>query len=443
METTTGFARVGGARIAYQVTGSGPVDLVSTPGSFVSFDVTAEDPKGDLYYRRMATFSRLIRFDRRGAGSSDPVSLDSLPHLEAFADETLGVMDAVGSEQAVLMAGYDAGPMAIVLAATRPDRISALILAGTTARFLRAEDYPIGLDPDAADQLVDVFAETWGEEAQAGLYVPSRAADREFLSWFAKLQRLTISPAQASAYLRALIDTDVRSLLPSIAIPVLILHRREFAFIPFSHAEYLADHIAGSTLVPLPGRDGPLIWEHPDLALDAVEEFVTGFRPRAEPERIIATVLFSDIVDSTRHAEELGDRRWAALLDLHDTRAAREIASHDGTLVKTTGDGFLAAFERPGNAIQTAAALRAQFAGAGIEARMGIHTGEVVARADGVGGLAVHLASRVMDLAGPGEILTSRTVKDLVVGSDFAFVDRGTRRLKGFDGEWQLYSVEA
>lgn len=441
MEKTTGFAAVEGSRIAYQVSGTGPPDLVNTPGSFVSFDIAEEDPQGARYYRRFASLGRVIRFDRRGAGSSDPVPLDDLPNLEAYANETLAVMDAVGSERAALMAGYDAGPMAVLLAATHPDRISALVLVNTTARFLRDRDYDIGLDPDAAEQVAETFSETWGSESHAALYVPSRAGDPTFLSWFAKLQRLTISPTQAAAYLRAMFAVDVRALLPSITVPTLVVHRRRFAFIPLSHAEYVAEHIPGARLVVLEGSDGPVIWEGSDVTLDAIEEFLTGIRPAAAPSRAIATVLFTDIVDSTATAEDVGDRRWREILDLHDDAAAKAVAVNGGVMVKHTGDGFMATFDRPSAAVEAGRTFARRVSDLGIPVRVGIHTGEVETGHGEIGGLAVHLAARVMAQAGPGDILVSRTVRDLMVGSSVVFEDRGEVTLKGFDGTWRLYAV--
>lgn len=441
MERTTGFAPIEGSRIAYQVTGQGPIDVVSTPGSFVSFDVTEEDPRGAFYYRRLASMGRIIRFDRGGAGASDPVPLDALPNLEAYGHEVLAVMDTVGSERAVLLAAYDAGPMAVLLAATHPERISALGLFNTTARYLRDDDYSIGLDPDAAALVAETFDETWGSEEHAELYVPSRRGDRQFLSWFAKLQRLTISPTQAAAYLRAMFAVDVRTLLPSIAVPTLVLHRRNFSFIPLTHGEYLAGHISDARLIVLEGSDGPLIWERPEHTLDVIEEFVTGIRPAAAPDRVIATVVFTDIVESTRRAEALGDRRWREVLDLHDELADRTVAEFGGVLVKHTGDGMMATFDRPSAAVGAARTFTQGVSNFGIDVRTGIHTGEVVAAGDDVGGLAVHLAARVMARAGAGEVLVSRTVRDLMVGSPIAFADRGEATLKGFEGTWQLYAV--
>jgi class 3 adenylate cyclase len=441
MEKRTGFAPVGGSRVAYQVSGSGSLDLVGTPGSFVSFDITEEDPQGARYYRRFSSMGRVIRFDRLGAGASDPVPLDALPSVEAYADQTLAVMDTVGSERAALMAGYDAGPMAVLLAATHPERVSALVLVNTTARFLRDDDYEIGIDPGAAEQIAETFGDTWGSEAHAALYVPSRAGDAPFLSWFAKLQRLTISPSQAAAYLRGMFAVDVRALLPSITVPTLVLHRRRLAFIPLSHAEYLAEHIPNARLAVLEGSDAPLIWEGADQTLDAIEEFITGIRPATAPERAIASVLFTDIVDSTSTAEDLGDRRWREILDLHDDAATKAVAVNSGVLVKHTGDGFMATFDRPSAAVEAARTFSRRVSELGIPVRVGIHTGEVETGSDDVGGLAVHLAARVMAQAEAGEILVSRTVRDLMVGSSISFEDRGEVTLKGFEGTWRLYAV--
>lgn len=395
----------------------------------------------DVYYRRLASFTRLIRFDRRGAGSSGAVSLDDASNLESYVEETLAVMDAVGTERAAVMAGYDAGPMAMKLAVMHPDRVAALILSNTTARFREAQDYPIGFDAERADQMVAMVSETWGTEEQVSNFIPSRANDPMFRARLAKLQRLTLSPIEAATYVEAMADMDVRSLLPSIRVPTLILHRNDFPLIPLAHAQYLANHIANARMVAIPGKDGPFVWEQPGIALDAIEEFLTGVAPEAGADRVIATVLFADIVGSTRRAEELGDRRWRALLDVHDELAVRVVAAYGGTLVKMTGDGFMATFERPGRAILAAEEFGRQVGEVGVDVRTGIHTGEVEVRGDDVGGLAVHLASRVMDVAEPGQILVSRTVKDLVVGADLSFEDRGLDMLKGLEGEWHLFSV--
>ena len=443
MERTTGFAHIGGVNVAYQVNGLGSLHLVATPGSFVGFDSAEDDPMVALYYQRLASIARVIRFDRRGAGSSDPVPLDDVPGIESYMEEAIAVMDTVGAARAVVMAGYDAGPMAIMLAANHPERVSALVLVNTTPRFLYAADYPIGIDPGAAQQMAEIFEQTWGSEVAAGLSVPSRATDPRFVTWFAKLQRLTISPAQAAAYMRAMIDVDVRALLPSIVAPTLVIHRQELQFIPLSHAEYMAEKIPGAVLRTIPGQDVPMMWERQDEMLDAVEEFVARIQPGSRVDRVISTVVFMDIVDSTRRAEELGDRRWHALLEVHDEIAARVTRGNGGVLVKNTGDGFMATFDIPGRAIFAATQIRMELTQLGITTRTGIHSGEVERRRDDVAGVAVHLASRIMDRAEPGEIWVSNTVKDLVAGSDFHFTDRGVHALKGLGEEWRLFSLES
>jgi class 3 adenylate cyclase len=351
-------------------------------------------------------------------------------------------MDTLGCERAAILGGYDAGPMAITLAANHPERVTALILVNTTARWTRDDDYPIGMDPEAVEQIVGMLVATWGSEAAAAMAVPSRADDPAFVTWFAKLQRLSISPAEAAAYTRAMITADVRALLPSITAPTLVIHRRDIQFIPLSHAEYVAGTIPGARLVTIPGQDVPMMWEGQEEMLDAIEEFLTDARPVSRANRVVATVVFMDIVESTQRAEALGDRRWQALLEVHDEIVAKAIAANSGRLVKTTGDGFLATFDGPGKAILAAGQICRGLAPLGIVTRTGIHTGEVESGRDDVTGLAVHLASRIMDTAGPGEIWVSGTVKDLVVGSGFTFEDRGNHSLKGLDEEWRLYSVE-
>jgi class 3 adenylate cyclase len=440
VERSTGFARLGDTKIAYQVMGTGPIDLVMTPGSFVGLDIADDDPMVALFYRRLASIARLIRFDRRGTGSSDPAPVDAKP-IEGFMDETIAVMDNLGCERAAILGGYDAGPMAITLASTRPERVTALIVVNSTARWTRDDDYPIGMDPEAAEQIISMLVATWGSEAAAALAVPSRASDPGFVTWFAKLQRLSISPAEAAAYTRAMLTADVRALLPSITAPTLVIHRRDIQFIPLSHAEYLTENIPGARLVTIPGRDVPMMWEGQEEMLEAVEDFLTDARPVSRANRAVATVVFMDIVESTKRAEALGDRRWQALLEVHDEIVAKAIAAGSGRLVKTTGDGFLATFDGPGKAIIAAGQICRDLKPLGVMTRTGIHTGEVEVGRDDVTGLAVHLASRIMDTAGPGEIWVSGTVKDLVVGSGFTFDDRGSHALKGLDDDWRLFSV--
>jgi class 3 adenylate cyclase/pimeloyl-ACP methyl ester carboxylesterase len=443
MERATGYARLGPQRIAYEVVGSGPIDLVLTAGSFSAFDTDWEDPVAELFFRRLASFSRLIRFDRRGTGASDSLPLDALPPWESFVEELDCVMREVGSDRAALMTAYDAGPMGMLFAATKPERTAALILVNTSARYLADEDYPIGVPQEVASDLNRTMGDRWGSEEHVILQVPSRANDPRFRRWYAKKTRSISGPAAAAAYFLSMFKADARALLPAIHVPTLVLHRTAYRFMPVEHGRYLAGHIADAKLVELPGSDGPLYWEHAHLALDAVEEFLTGVTPQTPAARALATVLYTDIVESTQLLEGMGDTRWRAMLDMHDDIAVNLIAAHGGRLIKTTGDGVLATFDGPGRAIRFAAGFRERLDQLDLTIRVGIHTGEVELRGEDVGGMAVHLASRIMSVAGGGEILVSRTVKDLVVGSDLVFEDHGLHRLKGIDGEWQLLTVQS
>jgi class 3 adenylate cyclase len=285
------------------------------------------------------------------------------------------------------------------------------------------------------------FDQLWGSDDMAAWLVPSRAGDARFRRWFAKWQRASVSPRVAQLLLRAMMEVDVRPVLPLVQAPTLILHRRGFGLVPIEHARYLTEHIAGAKLVELSGSDVDLSWETPDVALDGIHEFLTGVRRDTEPGRVLATVLFTDIVGSTERAARLGDRRWRELLGVHDELAGRLVEEFHGQLVKTTGDGILATFDGPGRAIRCVAAFRDELAGIGLRIRSGLHTGEIELRDRDVGGIAVHIAARVMAAAGPGEILISRTVRDLVAGSDIAMDDLGTRPLKGIEGTWELFAA--
>jgi class 3 adenylate cyclase len=437
----TRYARLQGDRIAYQVLGDGPPDLLLAPGSFGHLDIAWEDPGISLFFRTLASFSRLIVFDRRGTGVSDPLAPAPVPPWESCAQELAAVLDEVGAERAALLAEVDAGPTAIFFAATKPDRTSALILAHTTARFVAAGDYPIGLPAEVAEELVAQIDQRWGSEALAAMVAPSRAGDQRFRRWFAKLNRAGANPRAAQELLRALVEVDVRPALPLVQAPTLVLHRTDAQLIPVAHGRYLAEHIPKARLAELPGADPTLVWETPQLVLDQVEAFLTGVRRTTAPTRVLATVLFTDIVGSTEQASRLGDRRWRELLNVHDELARRLVEEFGGQLVKTTGDGILATFDGPGRAVRCAAALRDELAGIGVQLRAGLHAGEVELRDGDVGGIAVHIAARVMATAGAGEVLTSRTVRDLVAGSDIALHDHGTQPLKGVEGSWQLFSA--
>jgi len=441
VQPETKYARLGRDRIAYQVLGEGPPDLVLTSGSFGHVDMAWEDPGIALFFRTLASFSRLILFDRRGTGASDPVPIDSLPPWETYTQDLVAVLDEVGAEQAALLTQVDAGPMAMFFAGTKPERTRALILANATARYLATDDYPIGVPVEVAEAVLAQVDQLWGTEAMVTMQAPSRAGDERFRRWLARFQRTNASPRAVLAFLRAAFEMDASSILPLIQAPTLILHRRDCQLVPITHGRYLAERIPGARMVELPGTELTLFWETPEVALDHIEQFLTGVRRVAEPTRVLAAVLFTDIVGSTQRAGELGDRRWRELLNVHDELTARLVEEFGGRLVKTTGDGILATFEGPGRAIHCAVALREELAGIGVQLRAGLHTGEVELRDDDVGGIAVHVAARVMAAADPGEILVSRTVRDLVAGSDVTLADRGMHMLKGIEGDWQLLAV--
>ena len=441
VQPETRYARLGEDRLAYQVFGQGPPDLVLTIGSLGSIDLAWEEPGSVLFLRRLASFSRLILFDRLGVGNSDPRPLDPLSPWESFAEELVAILDEVGSERTAIMGHLDAGPMALFFAATRPERTGALVLVNTTAKWVAADDYPVGVPPEAAEALLDQTDQLWGTEAIAAMVMPSRAGDERFGRWHARVQRTIASPRTAHAFNRALADIDARPMLALVQAPTLILHRHDYHIIPLEQARYLADHIHGAKLVELPGADALLVWETPELALGYVEEFLTGSRRTAEPTRVLATVLFTDIVGSTERVGRLGDRRWRDLLDTHDEVARRLVEGMGGRLIKTTGDGILATFDGPGRGIRCATRLQDELAIIGLQLRAGLHVGEVELRDGDVGGMAVHIAARVMTVARPGEILVSRTVRDLVVGSDLVLEDRGTHTLSGVEGRWQLFAV--
>jgi class 3 adenylate cyclase len=441
VQPETKYARMGQDRIAYQVLGQGPPDLVMALPSLGHVDIAWEDAGLALFLRSLASFSRLIFFNRRGSGASDPLPHDPLPTWESHAEELAVVLDEVGSERAAVLAEADVGPTALFFAGTRPERTTALILVHTSAKFGAADDYPIGISAEVAEALLAQIDQLWGTEAMVTMVAPSRADDPRFRRWFAKLLRSAATPRTVQARFHSLLEGDLRALLPLIQAPTLILHRPDFQLIPIEHGRYLAEHITGAKLVELPGTDGTLIWETPELALDLIEEFLTGVRRTAEPTRMLATVLFTDIVGSTQQASRLGDRRWRELLNVHDDLARRLVEEFGGQLVKTTGDGILATFDGPGRGIGCAAAVKDEPGGIGLHVRAGLHTGEVERRDGDVGGIAVHIAARVMAAAEAGEILTSRTVRDLVVGSDVVLQDRGSQPLKGVEGNWQLFAV--
>jgi class 3 adenylate cyclase len=439
----TKYAKLGDLYIAYQVHGEGPPDFLYLFGFSTHADVGWEYPPTERWNERFSSFSRVIFFDRRGAGASDPVPLDALPTWEDWTEDMTAVLDEVGSERVFLCVALDAGPMGMLFTATYPDRVAGLILVNTAARRLTAPDYTLGVTSDVLDGYVSVLEKAWGTEEFAALTNPGVANDPTSRAWLAKFQRAAATPRTAAAQLRYAYGLDARAVLPLIRVPTLVLHMKDCPFVPIEHGRYLAEHISGARFVELPGSD-VVPFTHPEaleLTMDLVEEFMTGQRRTAESNRVLATVLFTDIVGSTERAAHLGDMRWKEILDRVDRIAEGEVAKFGGRLINTTGDGHLATFDGPGKAIRCARALVGAVKSQGIELRAGLHTGEIELRGNDVGGIAVHIGARVSALAGPSEVLVSRTVADLVAGSGILLEDRGEQALKGVPGEWRLFAV--
>jgi class 3 adenylate cyclase len=431
-----------GVHVAYQVLGDHPIDLVLMPTGSSHLEVEWESPEYSRYLRRLATFARVIRFDMRGTGLSDPANPNDWPTLERRADDALAVLDAVGSDRAATMGGVVGGQLAIFFAAAHPDRTSALVLAGTTARVGWAPDYPWGRGTDGLPLLERQAEEGWERGVGALRFLaPSMLSDQAFVSWWYRLFRQSTGRGASRALVRASFETDLRALLPSLRMPALVLHRAGDEFLGPAHARYLADHIPHATLVELPGRDNLMYVGDSETVLGEIEEFLTGTRHSGTGERVLATVLFTDIVGSTARAAELGDRRWRDVLDAHDRAVRRLLERFRGREVNTRGDGFVATFDGPGRAIQCACAIRDAVRALGIEVRAGLHTGEVEVRGDDVAGMAVHIGARVAACAGPSEVLVSSAVPPLLAGSNIAFDDRGEHQLKGVPGTWRLLAV--
>jgi len=431
-----------GVSIAYQVLGDGPRDLVWVPGWVSHLEAAWEEPTLARFFERLASFSRLILFDKRGTGMSDRGSVSELPTLETRMSDVLAVCDAVGSDRAALLGVSEGAPMCALFAATYPGRTTAIILFGGYARRLEAPDYPIGSSLEAREAFHEEIARDWGGPVGLDIRAPSRIHDERFRANWARYLRMGASPAAVLALTRMNAEIDVRPILGSIRVPTLVVHRSGDRTIPVEAGRYLAEHIPKASLVEVPGDDHlPWIGD-PDRVLGEIEEFLTGVRHQAEPDRVLATVLFTDIVGSTKRAAELGDKAWGELLHAHHAVVREQLARYGGHEMGTAGDGFLATFDGPARAARCGLAIASAVRQLGLEIRAGLHTGEVEQAPDGgIRGLAVHIGARIGALAKPGEVLASRTVKDLVVGSGLVFEDRGAATLRGVPDEWQLYAV--
>ena len=436
----TRYAKSGDVHIAYQVLGDGPIDLLFVPGFVSNVEATWQHPVRAAFFRRLASFSRLILFDKRGTGMSDRTS--QIFTLEQRMEDVNAVLDAVGSERAALFGTSEGGPMSILFAASHPQRTIALVIFGSYAKRSWAEDYTFGWLEERWNAVLSNMERNWGTPKGVDLemWAPSIAHDAERATKSAAYFRAAAIPGAALAVMSMNRDIDVRRVLPSVRVPTLILHRVDEKVIDVEHARYLARHIPGARLIELPGVDHIFWIGDGDAILDEVELFLTGRRQAAEPERVLATVQFTDIVQSTERAAALGDRKWRDVLERFQSMVRETLREHRGREIDTAGDGFLAAFDGPARAIRCAAAVRERARAQGIDLRAGIHTGECEIIGDKLGGIAVHTGSRVASKAEPGEILVSQTVKDLVAGSGLQFAERGVHSLKGVPGEWRLYA---
>jgi class 3 adenylate cyclase len=440
MPPLTRYARAGKVHIGYQVVGSGPFDLVFVPGIISHLDLWWDDPGAARFFEQLASFSRLILFDKRGLGVSDRPG--GWPALEERMDDIRAVMDAAGSDSAAVLGVSEGAPLSVLFAATHPDRCRSLGLYGGFAHMSRTEDYPYGVTKQQMLEAFEDFAAHWGEPGLMRLLAPSLWESGTRREAWGRFERSSSSPGALLDAIHMNLEIDVRHVLPQIHMPTLVLHRREDRAFPVEMGRYLAEHIPGAHLVELPGSDHAF-WVDSEPILDELREFFTGVREAPETDRVLATVLFTDIVDSTRLAAELGDRRWSELLELHNTATVRQIERYRGQVVDNAGDGFLAVFDGPARAIRCGCATRNELKDLGIEIRAGLHTGECERVGDKFSGIAVHIGARVAAAARPGEVMVSSTVRDLVAGSGIRFEDRGVHPLKGVPGEWRLLNVSA
>ncbi len=433
------YADTGDGLVAYVNFGNGP-DLVFVNDAHSNVEMMWEQPKIASFFDRLSSFARVTYLDMRGTGISDAVPPGKM-FLDYWVDDLRAIMDDAGIAQATVLGDVEGGPGTLMYAASYPQRVSALILTNTFARWTRDEDFPVGMPEETLDKLIELVEWGWGKPGFFSITAPSTVGDRTMEEWLARYQRLSAPPSWALNVSRWYSEVDVRAVLPSIAVPTLVIARRDAKYHRPAHGEYLAEHIPDAKLVMLPGADTSPYFIDPGPVLDEVEAFMTGTRPRPIADRTLATVLFTDIVDSTGHLARLGDQRWMTVLGEHDRLTRQYLSKYRGVERQTSGDGFLATFDGPTRAVTCAAELQEAVSELGIEIRAGLHTGEVELSGDEIGGLAVHIAARVIDAGGNDGVMVSSTVRDLVAGSGIDFTPEGTHELKGVPGEWSLYSV--
>lgn len=431
------YARSGDVHIAYRIFGDGPRDIVLIPGTISHVELMWELPSNQHLLKRLTAFARVIVFDKRGQGLSDRVADQT---LEERVGDVRAVMDAAGSERATIYGWSEGGAMSLTFAATYPERTSALVVYGSYAS-MRSEEW--ALSPEQFEFFLANVERHWGEGILLAINAPSRVDDKAVVQWIAGIERAGASPGSILALFRANYEIDVRHLLPSIRVPTLILHRAGDAVVPVAAGRYLAKHIPGARFAEIPGTDHLILdAETHDVVADEIEEFITGARQRLEPDRVLATVMFVDIVGSTERAVALGDTRWRELLEKYYAATLRELTAFRGREVDRAGDGLLATFDGPARAIRCACSIRDRLRQLGLSVRIGLHTGECELVSGAIGGVAVHIGARVAAKADADEVLVSSTVKDLVAGSGLEFADRGLHVLKGVPDEWRLYAVK-
>lgn len=438
----TKYAKSAGINIAYQVVGEGPIDLIFVPGWVSNIEYSWEYPAYAKFYNRLASFSRLILFDKRGTGLSDRVAETELPTLEQRMDDVRAVLDAVGSERAVVFGFSEGGNLSVLFAATYPRRTIALVTFGIFASRIWSEDYPWAPKIEHRKKWIESLEEKWGGAVDIQKIAPSAAHDKRFRDWWATYLRRSVSPKAVVALAKMNSQMDIRDILSTVRVPTLILHRSGDEEVNIEEGYYIRDRIADSKFVELQGNDHFPIVGDSDSIIDEVEEFVTGIRPVKGHDRILATVMFTDIVGSTEMIEEMGDKKWKELLHEHRQLIRNNLIEYRGNEIETIGDGFMATFDGPARAIHCSSSILKSMEQIEINLRVGIHTGECEILDDGIAGIAVHVAARVVSTSSAGEVVVSRTVKDLVAGSGIEFEDRGFHSLKGLDERWQLYTVK-
>jgi class 3 adenylate cyclase len=444
----TRYARAGDLHIAYQVVGDGPIDLLFLADWVNHIELQWEEPHQERFLEALASFSRLILFNPRGMGASDPIPITDAPTVEQWMDDARTVLDEVGAERPALFGAGIGGVICSLFAATYPERVRALVLFNSTSRSTQdLPDYPFGSPPEMVEILRELVQQSWGTPQNVAtmlpVLAPEEAADPRLQAWLGRMERMAASPGMAAAVQRMLLSIDIRHALSAIQAPTLVMHRVGVRILTVQMGRYLGQHIPGAIYKELPGAAHAYWAGDQQTLLDEVEEFLTGSRSAGPPDRVLATVLFTDIVGSTATAAQLGDRRWKEVIREHEAIIDRELARHRGRHIHTTGDGVLAMFDGPARAIRCAVAIRDAVRATNLEIRAGLHTGEIELQGSDVAGIAVHIGARVSAMAGPGEILVSRTVVDLVTGSGLEFEDRGSHVLKGVPGEWQLFSLVA